>query len=78
MKPRKITTVRYTGSEGKRCKAETPDAVKTTEVSHNYFARITLPDGKRKSVPLCSDYARSKQMLSKLEAALAVRAALGV
>ena len=68
MKPRKITTVRYTDSEGKRCKAETPGAVKTTEVSHNYFARITLPDGKRKSVPLCSDYARSKQMLSKLEA----------
>ena len=38
--------------------------MKTTEVSHNYFARITLPDGKRKSVPLCSDYTHSEQMLT--------------
>ena len=65
MKPRKTTTIRYTDAEGKRCKADTPGAVKTKVASRKYYAQITLPSGKRQSMPLCSDFARSKQVLAE-------------
>ena len=57
MKPRKMTTVRY----------KTPGAIKIIQESRKYYAQITLPNGKRKSVPLATDFTRSKQMLTKIE-----------
>lgn len=61
-KPFKKITVRYHTADGARCTADTPGAVRSEERSRKYYGAV----GGRQ-VPLCSDYQRSKQLLSKLE-----------
>ena len=65
-KPRKITIVRYHLPDGTKCKADTPGAIRSSETSAKYYGEVTLPNGRRKRVPLCSDYKRSSQILAKL------------
>jgi integrase len=71
--PFKKQTVRYYTPDGQRCDRDTPGAVKRVEESRKYYGLVPRPDGKRKPVPLCPDFARSRQMLNKLLTDAAMR-----
>ena len=53
--------VRWCTPEGKRCSKHTPGAVKKMERSKKWYGTVDA-----KQVPLCSDKAKSQQMLRKL------------
>jgi integrase len=72
-RPFKKQTVRYYGPDGKRCRPDVPGAVKRVEESRKYYGLVPQPDGQRKPVPLCPDLGRSKQLLNKLLADVAMR-----
>lgn len=71
--PFKKQIVRYVTSDGQRCPPDTPGAIKRNEESRNYYGVVPQPNGRRKSISLCPDLTRSKQLLNKLLTDAAMR-----
>ena len=71
--PFKKKIVRYVTPEGQRCGPQSPGAIKRVEKSRKYYGSVPQPNGKRKTIPLCPDLSRSKQLLNKLLTDAALR-----